>query len=80
MSNAISFSDKSFKERTMLHQEFVSPYGMCEYKWYCNCQLGRRTHDMRIKVIGDGHIDGLFTFCHKWCRDFGNGVCPDASL
>ena len=35
---------------------------------------------MGIEVIGDGHIDGLFPFCHKWCRDFGNGICSDASL
>jgi hypothetical protein len=35
---------------------------------------------MRIEVIADGHIDGLFPFCYKWCRDVGDSVCPDASL
>jgi hypothetical protein len=35
---------------------------------------------MRIKVIRDGHIDGLLPFSHKWCCDFWNSVCPDAGL
>ena len=33
MRNTISCSDNVFKERTLLHQEFVSPYEECDCKW-----------------------------------------------
>src|SRR6266404_980771 len=39
-----------------------------------------RTHNMRIKVIGDSHIDFLLQICHKWCCYFWNRVRADASL
>src|SRR5882762_10875104 len=39
-----------------------------------------RTHNMRIKVVGDSHIDFLLQTCHKWCCYFWNRVRADASL
>ena len=77
-----SFRDKVFKRLTVLHQKFISLYEECSCKQaeYSNCQLGRRTHDVGIKVNCDGHIGSLFPFRHKWCRNLGNGICSDASL
>ncbi len=35
---------------------------------------------MRIKVVGDSHIDFLLQICHKWCCYIWNRVRADASL
>ena len=40
----------------------------------------RLTHDMRVQVPGDGHVDGLVELGHKGRRDLGNRVCPNTSL
>ena len=74
-------SDNALKGRTLLHQEFISPYECdCKRAKYSNCQLRRRTHDVRVKMVADGHINTLFHLCHKRCCDIWNRIRPNASL
>jgi hypothetical protein len=71
--------------RTILHQELVSA---CTNKGIVQSQLGntgyfekeRRTHDMRVKVIAESHVDGLVYLRPEWRRDFWDRVRPDTSL
>ena len=39
-----------------------------------------RTHDMRVQVPCDHHIQSLGDFCHHRCSDLRCGVCPDTGL
>ena len=40
----------------------------------------RRTHDMRIKVIAESHVDGLVHLRPEWRRDLWDRIRPDARL
>ena len=40
----------------------------------------RRTHDMRVEVIAESHVDGFVYLRPEWGRDFWDRVRPDTSL
>jgi hypothetical protein len=44
------------------------------------CQPEQRTHDMRIEVITNGHVNLLLHVCPERRRDLGNRVCSNPSL
>ena len=71
----VQFSVKNSYPPVQARESFELSLGTQEY-----FEKEARTHDMRVKVIPESHVDRLLYLRPEWRCDFRDRVRPDTSL